>query len=215
MATRLDRMTSGIPKAALETPDPPKAAPAAPTRLEARMGTIARGEDVVLPILGDAYIQLLGHEASSAIEAATFEAMAKVGLPPTTMNAFAYDMNRHARIFALAVRDPDDHSKPFGSLAGWLKLDDDMLVACSLVYADVRDRLDPMGSRAALDGATMNEINDAFEKKNAKQLQSFGVAQLSLWLLTSGVQLSTSPTPPSTDGQSSSEPTTADSTSPG
>jgi hypothetical protein len=197
--TRLGQRSAGLPQAAFGEAGPAVAGGAPKTRLGSRSEP-ARGELQDLPTVGSAYIQLVGHVVSNQIEAAVFKSMAEVGLEPTLNHAFSYDMNRQARILAHAAREPDDHSKHLGSVEEWLDLDDDVIFACSLRYKDVRNRLDPLGSEAKITEEDHILLRDAFEKKNASLLRSFGIATLTSWLLSGVVQLSSSPTPSSSSG---------------
>jgi hypothetical protein len=171
------------------------------TRLGAFVVADLRGEIVTLPVLGSVYMQLVGHDVGNTIEGQTFAEMASHGLPPMGITGLSYEGERAKRTLAEAVRDPEDHSKPFGTLEQWGKLDDDVIVACWHVYGDVRDRLDPIG----LDSLTAEDVaqlDAALEKKNATALRSYGVAKLSLYLLTTAARPAISPTPPSSPGES-------------
>ena len=199
------KQAGGIPASAL-APDEAKVKASA-TKLSAARGNAARGEDVTLPIFGSVYAEIIGHTKSNKVEADTLEAMTKARIPLTGGFAWSVDLERKARTLAFAIRDPDDHSKPFGDVDEWLDLDDDIIMACSLVYDDVRNRLDPLGA-PTLTKERAAEIMDAFQKKSRTLLLSFGIAELSAWLLSGDVQLLISPTPSS----SSTEPSPASST---
>lgn len=160
-----------------------------------------RGEFVVLPLFGRAWIELAGEMTVNEIEGAVFADMKRLDLAPTALNAFTYDNHRMAHTLAWAVREPDKREERFGTLDEWLALDIDMICACGIVYSDVRERLDPMGV-STLTKDDIDGIRYAIEKKNPILLRSYGVAKLSLWLLTGGVPPASSPTPPSTDGPS-------------
>lgn len=197
------KMSGGIPAAALGQAAPAAAA-AAPTKMAAVRGQVARGELVTFPGLGQAYVQLLSRTQATAIEVAVFDAMAKQGLPAIQLHAFTYDQERYARTLALAARDPDDHSKPFGTVEEWQAEDDDIIFAASLVYKDVRSRLDPIGIDS-LDDDTESKLVAAFKKKDWSLLRSYGVATLVTWLATGALQLASSPTPASNTGPPSTE----------
>lgn len=171
-----------------------------PTLLSRAMAGSPRGEFVTLPLLGRAWIELAGETTVNEIESAVFAEMRKLDLPAVTINAFTYDGHRTARTLAWAVRNPDNIAERFGSLEEWLALDIDVISACGLVYADVRERLNPIG----LPTITREEVDDirlSIEKKNPIRLRSYGVAKLSLYLLTGGDQPASSPTPPSSSGE--------------
>lgn len=197
------RLSGGIPPSALAKGDPVAAASKASLLSTRAAAAPARGEAVTLPVLGSVWMQLLGHHVSNQVEAATFKAMEAAGLPPITLHAWSYDIQRQARTLALAARDPDNQEVPFGPTDEWLVLDDDLIFACGRVYADVKERLDPVGE-LFLAPDTADEITEAFKKKDASLLRSHGVASLVSWLLTGVVQLSSSPTPASSTSPSDS-----------
>lgn len=200
---RAARQSGGIPAEALSSGDP--AAPAAQTKMAQVRATIDTGEYVVLPIYGRVWIELVGHDPSNIIEAATYGHMAEIGLPPVAaLHAWSYDIQRSARTLALAVRDPEDHAASFGSLEEWLVERDDVIFWCFTKYKDVKSRLDPDDSEITPELRAM--IDEDFSKKNASRLRSYGVATLVTWLLTGDLhlgELATSPGPASRSGESS------------
>lgn len=191
---------TGIPASALAPDDP--AAPARTQLAEARF-SVRRGELVELPGLGRAYIELVGHMASNAVEAETFKVMAEIGLPPLAIHAWSYDMQRYARTLAIAARHPERRDEKYGSLDQWLAEDDDVIFACSRVYQDVKNRLDPTSPDSTITEENRARLVEAFKKKEVSLLRSFGVVTLTNWLLSGDVQLSTSPTPSSDTGEPS------------
>ena len=182
----------------------PGAAESVPTKLAAHRGQVARGEYVELPGLGRVYMRLLGRTATTAIEAAVFDTLPKLGIPATQIHAFTYDQERKVRTLAAAARDPEDHTQPFGTLNDWLEEDDDIIFAAGLVLDDVKARLDPVGA-GEIDEQTEAELLDAFKKKETGRLMLYGVATLARWLTSGVVQLSSSPTPSSSTSPSSAE----------
>lgn len=199
----------GIPASALGAP-PTAAAPAERSVMARRLDGITLGDEVDLPVLGRVWIQLVGHAESNRIEAATFAHMAKEGLPAIAGNSWSYDCQRYGRLLASAVRDPADHSKPLGTLAEWLgedgdpRITDDLLFACGLVYADVKRRLDPIAT-TDLTEEQAAAIREAFEKKSPTHLLSFGLVSLVSWLLSGDVQLTSSPSAASPNGEPSAD----------
>lgn len=163
-----------------------------------------RGEFTTLPLLGRVWIELAAHDALNEIEGETFATMKALDLAPSGFTGLAYDRERLARTLARAVRDPDDpkHEKPFGSVDEWMKLDEDLIVACANCYADSRARLDPVGEDT-LTAEDMQGIAAALQKKSAMGLRFFGVAKLALYMLTTASPPATSPTLPSSSGDSS------------
>ncbi len=186
------------------TQEAPAAPQSVPTKLAAHRGQVARGEYVELPELGRVYMRLLGRTATTAIEAAVFDSLAKQGIPALTIHAFTYDQERKVRTLAVAARDPDDHGQPFGTLQDWLEEDDDIIFYAGLVLDDVKARLDPVGL-GEINEQTEAELLDAFKKKETTRLMLCGVATLARWLTSGAVQLSSSPTPSSSTSPSSAE----------
>ncbi len=179
----------------------PAAIAAPPSLLAGVRASSPRGEHVVLPLLGRVWIELAGGNTVSEIEGATTAEMKRLDLAPNTLNAFTYDADRTARTLAWSVRDPDKIGERFGTLDEWLAIDIDLLNACGIVYADVRERLDPIGL-PTLSKDDLDTIRFAIEKKNPTLLRSLGVAKLSLYLLTTVDPPANSPSPPSSSGES-------------
>jgi len=200
--------SGGIPASALASDDPMRAsAPLATqrTKLAARLGDIARGEDVVLPVLGRVYIELVKHDVSSAIDGEVLHSMAAARLPATAGFSSDLEIERSARILARACRDPEDHSQPFGTVEEWTtRLDDDVIMACFLVYRDVRERLDPLAS-GVIQEDELAAVTEAFKKKERTSLLSFGVAMLTNWLLSGAAERQMCPIRSSTPTDGSSE----------
>jgi hypothetical protein len=162
-----------------------------------------RGMLVELPVLGRAWVELIGsREAQSVDIAALTDLSSKMG--STFESGFVGTMlefERALRILPEAVRDPDDHSKPFGTEEEWGDLDPDLVNAAWHAYGDVREALDPLD--ALITPAERDVISAAIAKKNSTLLRSFGAAKLSLYLLSMDAQPSTSPTPNAGVGESS------------
>jgi hypothetical protein len=178
-----------------------------PTRLSAFLATGSRGENVDLPGLGPAWIELAGHETVNRIESETFEAMARLALEPNALNGLTYDAERARRTLAAVVREQENHEKCFGTVEEWGRLDSDMIAAAWNVYADVRYRLDPVGD----DSLTKEDdegIRAFLEKKSAMGLRSYGVAKLARYMLTSEDRRATSQTLSSSSSQSSEDSST-------
>jgi hypothetical protein len=179
----------------IESAKAPPPAPAPASLLARARETFQRGEHVTLPVLGAAWIELASEVTVDEIESQVFEAMAALKLPPTGINVLTYDSRRTALTLAWAVRNPDNHAEHYGTSEDWLALDIDMILSCGLIYADVRERLNPVGISALTEEA-MLEIRLAIEKKNPMYLRSFGVAMLSLYLLSTASQPAASPPSP-------------------
>lgn len=175
-------------------------APKATLLAQARAQT-PRGEYVTLPLFGRVWIELAAHETVNEIEGAVFAEMARLKLAPTAIAAWTYEAERTVRTLAWSVRNPDQREERFGLLEEWRVLDIDVINACGIVYADVRERLDPIGL-PTLTIEDLDAIRLAIEKKNPMELRSFGVSKLSLYLATTGAPPASSPTPPSSTGES-------------
>lgn len=161
-----------------------QAAPAKPASMLSRARAQApRGEYVEMPLIGRAWVELVGEAAVDEIEGAVLAAMKAEGLDPVAMNALTYESCRTALTLAWAVRNPDDHVEHVGSIEEWRGLDIDLILACGLVYNDVRERLSPV-AMGAFTKDQLDDIRLAIEKKNAMRLRSHGVVALSLYLLS-------------------------------
>jgi hypothetical protein len=178
------------------------AVPATPTsKLGKFVAAGLRGEMVELPVLGPAYVELPGHDTTNQIESETIAEMRRLDLEASVLTALTYDAEKARRTLAHSVRDAEDRSKPFGTVDEWGKVDPDIISACYQSYADVRYRLAPLDM--PLTEEDVREIESAIEKKRPQLLRSFGVAALSTYLLTRASPPASSPTLPSSSGQSS------------
>lgn len=177
----------------------------APARAESllarRRAQVPRGEYVEMPLVGRVWVELVGEASVDEIEGATLAAMKAEGLEPIALNALSYDSCRTALTLARAVRNSENKDELVGSDEEWRGLDIDIILACGLVYNDVRERLSPV-AMGALTREQVDAIRLDIEKKNAMRLRSHGVVALSLFLLSTAVQLATSPTTKSSTGES-------------
>lgn len=197
MAKRRD---GGIPTSALGAP----AAAVKQTPMAKARPRIARGELVPVVPYGEVWMKVLGSTEMEDIEAATFRAMAAKGLPPIDLHVGTYNLHRFRRILAAAVRDPQNHGEPFGTLEEWGEEPDEVLSLAVAAYKDVKQRLDPVNDVELTEGQAA-ELMEAFKKKDFQQLRSFGSVTLATWLLSGAVQPSNSPTPSSRNSESSPE----------
>lgn len=172
-----------------------------PSRLAQARAQAPRGEFVVMPLVGRVWVELVGEQAVDEIEGATLAAMKAEGLEPVGMNALSYDSCRTALTLAWAVRDPENKDERFDTAEEWRRVDIDVILACGLVYNDVRERLSPI-AMGALTKDQFDEIRLAIEKKNAVRLRSAGVVALSLYLLSTADPPAPSPTTKSSTGAS-------------
>lgn len=184
---------------------PVRGVPAAETRLARWQASAQRGKHVDLPLIGRVWIELPGDAEVARIEGEVFSEMAILKLEAVPINAFTYDACRTRLVLATAVRDPEDHAVKFGSVDEWGQLDVDMVNACGVVYSTVREELDPIGM-PTLTAQDCRDIRLAIEKKNPTLLRSFGIARLSLYLLSTESPPAISPIPASSTGPSSPEP---------
>jgi hypothetical protein len=181
----------------------PAAADAKPSRLRGIMERDLRGEMVTLPYVGECWIELVAHDRGNAVEGDTLREMSEHGIPAGGMFGLSFESERAKQTLAVAAREADKVT-PIGTLEDWGALDDDIIAACWFVYGDVRERLDPLGSEHVT-ADEVREIDAAIEKKNRMALLRFGVAKLSLYLLSTAARRASSPTPPSLPGESSPE----------
>jgi hypothetical protein len=168
--------------------------------LAAARATCLRGEQVTLPVLGEVWIELAGEREVNEIESAVFAEMTALNLPLNTINARTYDSCRNRHTLARCVRETKNRDVPFGPVEEWAKVDLDLLTACAIVYNDVRERLDPVGMET-LTREDLEGIRLAIEKKNPRSLRSYGVVALSLYMLATANQQSTSQIPASSNGE--------------
>jgi hypothetical protein len=198
------RVSGGIPASALGAAAASAELLAKQTAMSQARTRIARGEIVNLSPYGEVWMQLLGNAKMEEIEAATFQAMTKLGLPPVDLHLGTYNLHRFRRILAAAVRPPGDHDEPFGTLEEWGEEPDEVLAQGVLLYKDVKARLDPT-TDPQLTEEQADFILEAFKKKDYPQLRSCGSALLSSWLLSGAVRLSSSPIAQSKSSEPSPE----------
>lgn len=170
------------------------------TALGRRLANGRRGETVDIPGLGPAYIELVGAVRWEELELEGLLALKARGLELELRTAEVFELSKARRTLAEAVRDPDDHSAPFGTLAEWGALDPLAINAAWQAYGDIRERLDPQST--PLTDEERLAIDLAVKKKDVELLRSYGVARLSAWLVTTGGPQSTSPTPSSSSSAS-------------
>lgn len=161
-----------------------------------------RGEFVEMPLVGRVWVELVGEAAVDEIEGATLAAMRAEGLEPIALNSLSYDSCRTALTLAWAVRNPENKDERFDTAEQWRTLDQDIILACGLVYNDVRERLSPV-AMGALTKDQLDDIRVAIEKKNGMRLRSHGVVALSLYLLSTADPPASSPTTRSSSSESS------------
>lgn len=166
------------------------------------LANVRRGETIEVPGLGRVRIELIGARAYQEIEADARRAMMTRGIELDHLTGTLYELERAVRTLAIVVRDPDDHTRPFGSLEEWETIDPDRILATWQAYGDVRERLDPVSQPLTADEAA--EIEIAVKKKDVRVLRACGLRKLCLWLSTTDVPPSTSPTPKSSSGESPS-----------
>ena len=104
-----------------------------------------RGDLRDIPGLGPVWLQLIGSETVDDIEEAVTKRMKERGFEAESLlHALTFDANRARHTLAPAARDPQDHSKPFGSLEEWHALDPDTVAAAWEAFGDVRLALSPL-----------------------------------------------------------------------
>lgn len=182
--------------AAAKLPDPK-----IETMLSRKRASSPRGEFVELPFFGRVWVELVSEAVVDEIESAVWAIMKGHDLPPTGTNVLNYGGCRDALTLAWAVRNPDALDEKYGTQEEWRALDVDLIYGCAFVYRDVRERLSPV-QLGELSREQLDEIRHAVEKKNPTPLLDAGVVALSSYLLTTAAQPSSSPTTPSSSGES-------------
>lgn len=96
------------------------------------------------------------------------------------------------RHLAIAVRRPDDASRPLESLDEWRECDDEQISALWEQYKDLQDRIDPL-AKLDLGDADRAAIEAAAKKKPAEVdlLTSYGSRRLALYVISTVAQPST------------------------
>jgi hypothetical protein len=158
-----------------------------------------RGELVVLPHLGQAWIELPGALAWEETQIAARRELAAVELELTVGTAELLEMKLARHTLARSVRDPNDHAIPFGTLEEWGELDPDVINSTWQAFGDVRERLDPLST--PLSPADISMIDHANKKKDATLLRSFGIGKLSHYMLSTADRPPTSPLPSSSNSE--------------
>lgn len=173
----------------------PSAAPGgAPTAAVAvagtRLGAILAGKThevvrvVDLPRIGPVAIRLLRRAEAEEVDIevttwlvglakqrglAADELMA-AGTVPISSRTFVETLAR-------AVRSPEDPSQPFGTVAEWAQLDDEVLGEAVAAYDGLRAELDPLSG--ALTPEEFDAIVEAGKKNDRIRLFGFGASKLS------------------------------------
>lgn len=156
-------------------------------------GTISKGIERDIAPLGRVHVALVGMRDAQRIEAECVAACERLNISQDSV-AFthAFEAEKALRWLSLALRDPDDPSKPYGSLEEWERVDVDAITQLWLAYGDVRDMLQP--EVIELDAATSATIGAAIAQKKSALLRSFGTHILVSYMLSSGAPLPTSQT---------------------
>lgn len=90
------------------------------------------------------------------------------------------------RHLSVAIRNPDDVTKPLDTIDEWRMCDDEQIGALWHRYQDYRDLTDPLGDHdIALSDADVSMMREAVKKKEPSVLMSFGSRKLAIFLLTS------------------------------
>jgi hypothetical protein len=176
-------------------------APASPVRALTRtLAAGRRGELVVLPHLGQAWVELPGAVAWEEVQITARRelAAAELELEITTAEVFEMKLARHT--LARAVRDPNDHAVAFGTLEEWGELDPDVINSAWQVFGDVRERLDPMSLELSDNERATIEI--AIKKKDGRLLRSFGITKLAIYMLSTDAPPPISQAPSSSNTES-------------
>lgn len=144
------------------------------TEIKGRMRLVSRAEASKITVMVRKYFRDLEMPDSPALLSAQ-------GLIHEWTNEIAV---RHLHV---AVRMPDDESKPLASLDEWRDCDDDQIATLWEQYQDHGDNIDPFGDNATLSERERVEIETALGKRNATVLRSYGSKRLSLYMLSMAV----------------------------
>lgn len=189
--TRLAKLAAGASNA--------PAASSVSTPLAKRQATNGRrGAERDLPYFGRVWIELPGARLWQETEIEIRRVMlASVG-ELSLVTAGNWEAERAMRVCAIAVRDPDDHAAPFGTLEQWGELDNDVIGPAWTAFGEVRDELDPLSQPLGEDDVLA--ISIAIKKKDVASLRKFDAVKLRAYLLSTESPPSTSPTPSSPSG---------------
>jgi hypothetical protein len=171
----------------------PTPAVSVPAAAESRLGLVLSGgsaftyRDVVVPGVGPAKIRMLSRAEEAEVDLAMARWMRVLqrddDITETVLSSIGgmpLSSERATRIVAVAVRDPDDVSRPFGTLDEWRQLSDVQIGAAYDAYEDLVEELDPLGR--GLSSVEVEGIRDAVAKKNTTLLLAYGSRRLALYL---------------------------------
>lgn len=140
-----------------------------------------------------------------AIEGEVARFMESIGLPATSQNDTALELERAKRLLADVVHDAEgDHPARVGTVSEWGLLAKEQIVDLYYQYLGFAAAHDP--ASADLTAEDMDAIRDAAQKKSSTRLRLFGVQRLASYLATTGGLPASSPTPTSSPGDSSPAP---------
>jgi hypothetical protein len=162
-----------------------------------------RAELLDVPGLGPMWMTLPGVGFWEDLEFEMARFVRQQGLELAQVPSEALQLFKTRRILAHAARDPENHSKPFGTLEEWRDIDAGLAESAMAAFADMRERLTPLDVDISAEHRAL--IMAAVKKKERTILRSFGQATLVTWLLTTEFPPETSPTTRSSDGDSSPE----------
>lgn len=137
-------------------------------------------------------MRLLSRAEIANVKASTREHFAGLKMPvdPALLMAAGlldeWNTEIAVRYLAVAVRDPNDESKPLAETEDWRDLDDDQIAAVWRKYQDHEDRLDPMNPSVALTEEDRANIERLAKKGEASLLMPYGSLRLATYLTTSG-----------------------------
>jgi hypothetical protein len=105
----------------------------------------------------------------------------------------AWNYELAARMFSVAVRDPEDPSVPLATIDEWRDCDDAQLDAMWDFYEAHNRTIDPLAS-GELSRKEVDDIVAAAKKGDASLLMFFGLRRLALFVITSVSPHASSPT---------------------
>jgi len=144
--------------------------------------------DLVVPRTSvAAKMRLLSSSEDTAAELATLFGLRELGFDDKTpMHIWDRVWRReyNARVMSIAVRDPNDVSKPLDAIEQWRECDEDQINALNVKYNDLGNKIDPLGSTVELTQTEHDALASAAKKKLADTLLSYGSRKLALFAIS-------------------------------
>lgn len=152
-------------------------------------------------------MRILSRKENQEADAEARAYMESLGVPLSVASSVEYQAEVGTRTIAVACRHFDSPAEPLATADEWREfVDDGLLNFMWEKYEALLAAQDPVASE--LTDEEVADLEDALKKKDATRLKFYGAGKLSLFLLTTDGQRSTSPTLKSGSGSPSAEPAT-------